>query len=87
MLVYPDERFAGGAVDRRGLALDIARDVTISRKARLFAESRIPPSDRTDLVHRARQIFAGIMNYLCLTRPGAWDLMDFIELTRQPDDP
>ena len=50
------------------------RDQSLSQ-ARLFAESCIPPSDEPIWSTGARQIFAGIMNYLCLTRPGAWDLM------------
>ena len=87
MLAYPDERFMLVAPwDRRGWRWDIARDVTSLSQARLFAESCIPPSDEPIWSTGARQIFAGVMNYLCLTRPGAWDLMDFIELTRQPDD-
>ena len=85
-LAYPDERFVLVAPwDRRGWRWDIARDVTSLSQARLFAESCIPPSDEPIWSTGARQIFAGVMNYLCLTQPGAWDLMDFIELTRQPD--
>jgi len=87
MLAYPGERFILVAPwDRRGWRWDIARDVTSLSQARLFAESCIPPSDEPIWSTGARQIFAGVMNYLCLTRPGAWDLMDFIELTRRPDD-
>lgn len=87
-LRYPDDAFIFVAPwDRRGWRWDIARDVTSLSQARLFAESCIPASDEPIWSTGARQIFAGLMNYLCLTRPGRqWDLLDFIELTRQPDD-
>ena len=86
-LRYPDDAFIFVAPwDRRGWRWDIARDVTSLSQARLFAESCIPASDEPIWSTGARQIFAGLMNYLCLTRPGQWDLLDFIELTRQPDD-
>ena len=86
-LRYPDDRFILVAPwDRRGWRWDIARDVTGLSRARLFAESCIPPSDEPIWSTGARQIFAGLMNYLCLIRPGRWDLLDFIELTRRPDE-
>lgn len=86
-LRYPDDRFILVAPwDRRGWRWDIAKDVTSLSQARLFAESCIPPSDEPIWSTGARQVFAGLMNYLCLTRPGQWDLLDFIELTRRPDD-
>jgi hypothetical protein len=85
-LRYPDDRFIFVAPwDRRGWRWDIARDVTGLSQARLFSESCIPASDEPIWSTGARQIFAGLMNYLCLTRPGQWDLFDFIELTRLPD--
>jgi len=87
MLAYPDERFMLVAPwDRRGWRWDIARDVTSLSQARLFAESCIPPSDEPIWSTGARQIFAGLMHYLCVTRPGRWDLVDFVELTRLPDE-
>lgn len=86
-LRYPEDRFIFVAPwDRRGWRWDIARDVTSLSQARLFAESCIPPSDEPIWSTGARQIFAGLMHYLCVTRPGRWDLVDFIELTRLPDE-
>ena len=86
-LRYPDDAFIFVAPwDRRGWRWDIARDVTSLSQARLFAESCIPASDEPIWSTGARQIFAGLMNYLCITRPGQWDLLDFIELSRLPDE-
>jgi len=86
-LRYPNDAFIFIAPwDGRGWRWDIANDVTSLSQARLFAESCIPPSDEPLWSTGARQIFAGLMNYLCLTRPGRWDLMDFIDLTRLPDE-
>jgi hypothetical protein len=86
-LRYPDDAFIFVAPwDRRGWRWDIARDVTSLSQARLFAESCIPPSDEPIWSTGARQIFAGLMHYLCVTRPGRWDLLDFIALTRLPDE-
>ena len=86
-LRYPADAFIFVAPwDRRGWRWDLARDVTSLSQARLFAESCIPPSDEPIWSTGARQIFAGLMHYLCVTRPGRWDLVDFIALTRRPDD-
>jgi len=86
-LRYPDDAFILVAPwDGRGWRWDLAKDVTSLSQARLFAESCIPPSDEPIWSTGARQIFAGVMHYLCVTRPEQWDLVDFIELTRLPDD-
>ncbi|MBK8751743.1 MAG: type IV secretion system DNA-binding domain-containing protein [Candidatus Competibacteraceae bacterium] len=86
-LRYPNDSFIFVAPwDRRGWRWEIAKDVTSLSQARLFAESCIPASDEPIWSTGARQIFAGLMNYLCLTRPGQWDLLDFIEMTRWPDE-
>ena len=83
----PDDAFILVAPwDGRGWRWDLAKDVTSLSQARLFAESCIPPSDEPIWSTGARQIFAGVMHYLCVTRPEQWDLVDFIELTRLPDD-
>lgn len=85
-LNYPNDQFILIAPwDQRGWRWDIAKDITSLSQARLFAESCIPPSDEPIWSTSARQIFAGLMNYLCFTKPGQWDLMEFIELTRLPD--
>ncbi len=85
-LRYPDERFILIAPwDQRGWRWDIARDVTGLSHARLLAESCIPMSDEPIWATAARQVFAGLINYLCLSRPRQWDLWDFIELTRSDD--
>jgi hypothetical protein len=85
-LNYPEGRFVLLAPwDQRGWRWDIARDITTLSQCRLFAESCIPPSDEPIWSTAARQIFTGLLHYLCITRPGQWDLMDFIELTRRSD--
>ncbi|MGB4946981.1 MAG: type IV secretion system DNA-binding domain-containing protein [Candidatus Competibacter denitrificans] len=82
-LNYPNDRFILIAPwDERGWRWDIAKDITTLSQARLFAESCIPMSDEPLWATAARQIFAGLLNYLCITRRGAWDLLDFVELTR-----
>ena len=86
-LCYPNDAFIFIAPwDQRGWRWDVAKDITSLSQARLFAESCIPPSEEPIWSTSARQIFAGLMNYLCLTQPGQWDLMEFIELTRLPDE-
>ena len=81
-LRYPEDRFILVAPwDRRGWRWDIAKDVTGLSQARLFAESCIPASDEPIWSTGARQIFAGLMNYLCLTRPGQWDLFVGLSLS------
>ncbi len=82
-LCYPNEHFILIAPwDERGWRWDIAKDITTLSQARLFAESCIPMSDEPLWATAARQIFAGLLHYLCITQRGAWDLLDFVELTR-----
>ncbi|MBL8260041.1 MAG: type IV secretion system DNA-binding domain-containing protein, partial [Candidatus Competibacteraceae bacterium] len=86
-LLYPDDRFILIAPwDERGWRWDIAKDINSLSQARLFAESCVPPSEDPIWSTAARQIFAGLMNYLCLTKPGQWDLLDFIHFTRLSDE-